>query len=222
MTYRETIKQLPLTISLSIKDHFYKNGLSKNLFTKIQRIYDKAINDNLKVISALEEHYVQGRINKNRYMQLMNRKSDITIDLIIFGKLLYVTFAIKYITGELNRDEYFKIVNDIFPEDIIHEKKRITLDIIKIINDLEDFERSIKITEKDTCQLCEAKESLFNKLKIFENYRLCGKCRKYLIDTEKYEGFTGSYFIVNPFMISLQEIKNNIDIEVFINNEALL
>lgn len=222
MTYEKITTRLQTTVNISIKEYFYKNGLNNNTLERIQKIYDKANSDNLKIISSLEDYYVEGRINKDKYMYLMNRKSDITIDLIIFGKILYVSFAVKYITGEISREEYFRIIKEIYPEDFICEREKINNDIKKLINDLENFKKSVKITEKDTCQLCEASESLFNKLKTIENIKLCSECRKYLLDTEKYEGLAGKYFLVNPVMLNLDDISKNIDIDVFINNDALL
>ena len=222
MQIGQTTKSPSITVNLSVKEYFNRKDLDNSSLKKIQNIYEKANNDNLKIISALEEYYVKGRINKSKYKFLMNRKNEITIDLIIFGKILYVSFALKYITGEISCEEYQKLIKDILPEDFILEKEKISNDIIKKINNLEYFKESIKITEKDTCQLCETKETLFNKLKIVENIRLCSKCRKHLINLEKYDGLAGKFLIVNPILISLDDISNNLDIEVYINFKTLI
>ncbi len=174
-----------------------------------------------KICQALEDLYAKGKIDKEKYNELAERKNDIGLDFIIIGKTPAVSLSKRYITGQINKDEFESIKNDLLPSDLIEEKNKIKSETDNAIKKLEEFYKNIKGKANGNCQNCGKKKGFLSPIKNVDGFELCGGYKSELSNLKNYKGFNGSYYTVQPATISQDDIKNGFKVEVKFNHDLL-
>ncbi len=186
-----------------------------------ERINKKIVNIEVKmekIIETLNDQFAKGRINKEEYSKLLQRKPDISIDLIVFGKVAGVSVAKRYICGKISKKEFNEICNNVIPSEVRIEKIKIKKDYDELLNKIEIFKKTCSLIRDNTCQKCGKEKKLFSPIKIIENLKLCNSCSKKLKNLINYKGFIGNFFYINPHKISINEIEKT-NLVVGINQE---
>ena len=184
---------------------------------KLQKSIDRLHSDIEKIRHSLDELYTSGKVDKKEYENLGKRMNDITEDVLLVGKGPIRTLAKRYLTGKIDKDEFEQKKMDILPQEMINERLDIDSSLNKLNRDIHEFIDESNIENPDMCQHCGKKKSLLNWLHNYEGLRLCGRCRRLLKSYPEHPGFTGSFYVIQPFKISLSEIDDKVDLQVIVS-----
>lgn len=171
-----------------------------------------------KIVNALNDQLAKGKVTQEEYTNLLERKADIGLDLIVFGKMPAVSAAKRYICGKIEKEEFKNICSSIVPSEVEMERSEIKKEYDEILSKIEDFKKSCNSSSQDVCQKCGKKKSLLSPIKSVGDLNICGKCRKELRQLTDFRGFTGAYFFVDPHEIAIDGI-DNCQLEVNIHPE---
>ncbi len=141
--------------------------------------------------------------------------------MIILGKAPVISLAKRYITGEVNKLEFEKILKDLVPQDLFTEKENIKINIDKINKEISEFREKCKNKIDNHCQHCGKKKSLFGPLSNECGFLLCKNCKTKLLDSLRFKGFLGKYFVVDPQGFTLADFDKGIKLNIKIKEEYL-
>lgn len=181
---------------------------------RIQRKIKKINERMITITQALEDLYAKGKIGEDKFKELLQRKDDISLDLLVIGKTPGVSLAKRYITGKIDKHEFEKIKKDILPFDLFEEKKIIQEEFDNTKKELRSFRENCKKDVENECQSCGKKKSFLDSLKIEDGLKLCRKCRSQLLNLQNYKGFQGKYFEVHPLRIIFDDIDKGLEVNL--------
>lgn len=166
-----------------------------------------------KPFEALKNQYATGKITKAVYDGLARRDSDVTIDLMIFGRSAGVKLAERYVIGKIDNNEFEALKNEILGEpeaekDSIIESYKT---VVKYVNDFVEKARSQKSNEQ--CNNCNKQKKFFSPLYTISDFKLCGSCRRHFNRISSYPGFTGQYYASESSTID-PDAKNSLSLSI--------
>ncbi len=181
---------------------------------KLQKKIIKLKDNREKILMSLKNDYASGKVSETEYKDLAGRMSDISDELIIFGKTPGVTLGKNYICGKIDKKEFENIRLELVPRELDAEKDFILSCIKTKQEKLILFKDSCNKIEENICQKCGQSKKFFKPLQTIDNITLCGSCTREYKSLILYEGFEGVYLTVEPF-----KITNQINLSVGIKQE---
>lgn len=156
-----------------------------------------------KPLQALNELYAAGKIDKKQFESLSKRDSEITIDLIIFGRGAGSKLSERYVTGKISSEEFESLKNEILGEPEA-EKDRIIDDFKSRLKLADDFVEKARSNKKDSeCNYCGKSKKLFSPLFKENDFKLCMGCRSEFNKLKSYPGHIGQYYEVSPAVFNI-------------------
>lgn len=222
MGYKSVIRSMSAAANKAAREQDRALKRQQRQLEKLQQKMIQAEEKLNKIFMLLDDEYAKGKFSKDKYNNLKKRKIDITLDSVVIGKTPFISLAKRYVTGKIDRKEFLEMQKDILPLDLLKEKKELKNRLIKFKEKLNDFRNNCNNIEEDKCQKCNSKKSFFNSIKKIENLTLCKKCRKSLAKLQKYPGFLGKYFRVEPMTVSFGQLDNDLIININLQEEHFL
>jgi len=155
-----------------------------------------------KPLHNLKDLFAKGKVDRKTYKNLERRQSEISPDLILFGKRAGLTLASRYVTGKVDKKTFLEQQKEIIG-DVIDEKD----EIVKLANsqekELKDFIKKCGKSKKSTekCSCCGKTKSFFKRIKEIDGLNLCGNCVRDYKQLLVFDGFDGEFFIVEQISI---------------------
>lgn len=191
--------------------------LNERLSKKVAKIEEKIE----KIVDALQDELAKGKIDQKRYDELLVRKEDITLELIVFGSTPAVSLAKRYITGKIDLEEFEELKTTIMPPEVLEEKEYLVKQLLDQANQLEKIVKKSKKKRDDCCQNCEKPKGFFSPLSEIDAMLLCGKCKRLVKKLKEFKGLEGQYFDLSPMEIKIDDL-DNLSPTLSIRNECLL
>jgi hypothetical protein len=166
-----------------------------------------------KPLDKLKELYAAGKITQAQFDELAKRDSDVTIDLMIFGRGSGVKLAERYLSGKIKEDDFESLKNELLgpPE---AEKDSIIEGYKAAAKDVSDYiEKARSQKSTDFCNYCGKKKGFFSPLHAMYDFRLCGTCKKQFSSLQRYDGFNGQYYASASAIIE-PDIKNSLELNI--------
>jgi hypothetical protein len=208
MGYKSIINSMQSAANAAAKESEREERKLQKEQERIERNLKKIEEKKEKIIIALNDLLANGKIDKEKYKELCKRKSEISTDLIVFGKSAAVSLCKRYVCGKIDKDEFKEICSDLISPDIINEKQEIINEYKNQLNKIKEFKNECKINSEQECQRCGKKKSLFNPIKEIDGLKLCGKCKQDLQSLLNFKEYNGEYFYVESHKILFDDIEN--------------
>lgn len=166
-----------------------------------------------KPLEALKNLYATGKITKAVYEDLAKRDSDVTIDLMIFGRGAGIKLAERYVLGKINNDEFETLKNEILGEPEA-EKDSIVEGYKVVVKGVSDFVEKVRQQKSDEqCNNCGKQKKFFSPLSTVSDFKLCGSCKKQFNHMCAYQGFNGQYYSSESSTIN-PDVKNSLSLSI--------
>ncbi len=211
MGYKSVINSAVSAANKAAKEAERKHRREARVIERREKKISKTNEYMEKIYNALEDEYAKGKIDKNKFVELKERKIDICMEYIIIGKSPFINLAKRYITGKIEHDEFDQISRDILPPEMFEEKNIIANETNEKMEAMKIFRSECKDNVEGQCQKCAKPKSFFSPLNSKCGLRLCKKCNKELNAIKHYGGYNGEYYNT----ASLDLIFENIDNEDF-------
>lgn len=130
------------------------------------------------IIADLQNYYALGKITHAEYENLKLRRSQIGLDLILFAGKPGVSLGKRFICGEIDEIEFFKIRNNILPLEVAEEFVSLTTLLESRLQEVEKFKALCDRSRSDSCQHCGRRKSPFVWLiASYDDLVLCLLCK---------------------------------------------
>ncbi|MFN4247265.1 MAG: hypothetical protein ACK4EY_06055 [Flavipsychrobacter sp.] len=216
MGWKGTMRSVIAANNRSIKE---REREQKQLIKEQNKFYKKVqiIEERRdKIIQALKNDYAAGKINSDEYDRLSLRISDITYELLVFGKAAAVTLGKRYLCGKIEKEEFESLRNELVPAPVYKEMETISYKVDLIKSSITAFKESCKNTITTNCMKCEKQKSFFRSLHIIDNLRLCSSCTRAYKNIKTFDGFNGIYLLVQPCLIN-----SDTEVDMIVRQEYL-
>jgi uncharacterized membrane protein len=220
MGYKSTIRSFSATSkrinhTLQVQANQRQRELQKQQ-RQLQVIQDKISKKSVivdqkrnKPLELLKEMYASGKIDKKKFELLEQRDTEITVDLIVFGKGAGQKIAERYVTGNITKSEFNELESE-----LEKEKTMIMTSLQAQIDKLNSFtEKARANTNENICSNCGKEKKFFSPLRKEQGMVLCGACQKTLQQLCNYPGYSGTYYDVRPTQLAI-DTKNNINMSI--------
>jgi hypothetical protein len=172
-----------------------------------------------KATQKLNELYASGKINVTDFAKLKSRGAEITIDLVVFGKVAGVKLAERYVTGKINKIEFEKLRHEIITDSEI-EKDELMSYFQHHLDEIKAFvQKAENSTDSATCSSCNKQKKLFTRLYIEDGLLLCGNCRKKFRSLKTFTGKLGLYYRLDSITL---DVKGHNQARIKIRPEHIL
>jgi uncharacterized membrane protein len=151
-----------------------------------------------KPTELLKEMYASGKIDSKKYSSLLKRDKDVTIDLVVFGKNAGIKLAARYISGQVDKEQFETLKNEILgsPE---AEKDLIIQAIEEQTECATDFlHKAQEFKSATQCNYCGKPKKFFSPLRSSFDVMLCASCSKTFSSLISFAGYEGQYYIADP------------------------
>lgn len=197
MGWKGTIKSISAASNRAAREEERLSRKLEREEEKIRKKLAKLDDSKEKIENALKSDYASGKIDNEKYQGLLGRSTDISDELIVFGKSAGITLGKRYVCGKIGKEEFEKISLELIPADLDKEKDLIIGQIGRLQKDLGEFKRSCS-DSLTHCQKCSMQKGVFRPLRKFDKLILCGKCLSEYKAIKNYNGFEGVYLIADP------------------------
>ncbi len=206
MGYKSTLRSLSAASNAATRDHEKKQKRLQREQERLKKKITKLEEKKSKITDSLNELLAKGKISGKKHKELLKRESEITLDLLVFGKSAIIPAAKRYICGSIEKKEFESLCKSIIPDEVFKERQEIIDNYNKLIESIKNFKNSCKKRENE-CYKCAKKKGIFSPLSNIEDMKLCGRCKGELRDLLNYKGKNGTYFYVTSHIISLNDIN---------------
>lgn len=166
-----------------------------------------------KPLEKLKEQYAAGKIDKATYEKLAVRDSEITKDIVIFGRGSGVKLAERYVLGKLSSEEFENLKNELLG-DAEAEKDLIFEEYKMVASRVNDFVEKVRGNKSGTqCNNCNKPKKFFSPLSNVSDFMLCRSCHTDYKSICRYEGKNGAYYVAEASVID-PDIKNVLSISI--------
>lgn len=180
---------------------------------KFQRKFQAVQQKRDKPVSLLKEQYAAGKMDEAKYHELLARDSEITIDLIVFGRNAGLKLSARYLSGQIDHEQFEKYKEEILGQPEV-EKTAIINNINECIDRLKEFVALARTPKFQTgCNYCGKPKGFFSPLSQVEDMVLCGKCKGALAGYRSFKGYEGDYYRAEPCEIALDG-KTNLTLNI--------
>lgn len=202
MGWKGTIRSVIAANNRSIKEREreqkYLIKEQNKLNKKVQIIEERRD----KIVQALKNDYAAGKINTDEYNSLFKRESDITYELLVFGKAAAVTLGKRYLCGKIDKKEFESLRDELVPADLYIERHIISSRIDLIKSSIKIFQDNCKNVIPINCMKCGKQKNFFRRLSNIDGLRLCSSCKKAYKNIKTFEGYNGNYLFVKPCLVN--------------------
>ncbi len=205
MGYKSTLRSLGSAANAAARESERKQKRLLREQERVEKKIAKLEEKKAKISDSLNDLFAKGKIDKKEHEELLKRESDITYDLLVFGKTAAASAAKRYICGKIDKKEFESLCESIIPSEVSEEKTEIAESYDQLLQNIKDFIKSCE-EQENQCHKCGKKKGIFSPLSNVGNVKLCGKCKKELNNHLNHKGVNGIYFYVAPHTISLDDI----------------
>ena len=220
MGYKSILRSAASAANAAQKEALRQKRAKLKIQEKLQRKMGKLDEKKEKIIDALQDEYAKGKITKEKYDQLLARKEDITVDLLVFGGTPGASAAKRYITGKIEKPEFERLSQEVVPDDVREEKKMMVEAFRECINRIEEFSKRSTKQEEGKCSQC-GKGGFLQFIRNDQGLLLCHRCRSLLKNITNFKGLSGKFYEMEPIKIDLSSI-GSIHPTLLIRSECLL
>lgn len=220
MGYKSFVRSAVAASNKAQREAQRQHNAHVRLQERLQKKIDKIEDKKEKIVDALQDEYAKGKITENRYSELMERKEDIPLDLLVFGGAPGVSAAKRYITGKIEERDFKKISNELVPIEVRQEAQEMVESFSDFVAQLEQFVNECEEREGKICWHCN-RGGFFRFVRFIQRLNLCYGCRAKLNALSAFKGIEGSYYEMQSVVFDLNDIKSSKP-KLLIRNECLL
>jgi len=203
MGWKGVIRSIGAAHNQAVRERERENRRSVKEQGRLQKKLQNIADSRGKIALALNNDYAAGKIDRAEYEILSKRLSDVTDELLVFGKSAAVTLAKRYVCGKIDENQFAEMKSEFIPDQLEEEQRVISSQVNKKQEALRAFHEACT-TKHDRCHKCSKEKGFFTPLYQTDGHFLCGKCREELNQIKYFAGFNGSYILAEPCYIEGQ------------------
>lgn len=164
-----------------------------------------------KVLMALKNRFADNSITREEYEKLQGRMTEVTDEILIFGKTPAVTLCKNYVCGEIDKATFDEVRAALVPVALDAERNSIMTAVAEKQKQQADFLSGCSAKE-GSCGKCGKEKKWYSIFGQINNISTCGKCISKYKSYCKYSGFNGDYLTVEPCEVT-QDTKLNVSLK---------